>query len=508
MAGIGFTLQKALGGARLNKKVGVYGAAAFVTAGPWLLTLISLFALLSWGYYFGMTTEQRDLFFATVTYATIGSNLISGTAQFVLTRYLADALYVNSPQRLLSAFTSIFVYSGGAALIGGIVGQWFLPLPFPYRVWTVLLIVILTLLWLLMVLISAAKAYRDIAYGFLIGMAFLFIVATGWGVWIQSGGPVPHPTSILALFAIGQGFTLLWVGSVAIRDFSGRIPVLYNLLPQHRRYPELLWIGLFYALTLWVDNGVYWFSELRVKVADSYPLAPTYDLAKFFTFLSFIPALTAFSVQIETKFYLVYRQFYKSIEQGDTLAQIQVYEEALRTEAKRAVLTIAKIQTVMVVLVWVVAQQLFATYPDVIEILQWTIIGSIPHISWITVFLLLLYFDARKKAMWCIGLGLFVMFLSSFLTEHFDWWTGTGYLMGAVVMLFVSFLFLNRQAEGLLYYAFYGANRSIDNELPPAALPTASQIKRGLPVVREVSPIGQDSGLQTEEKGNPRGRVS
>ncbi|MGZ6525375.1 MAG: exopolysaccharide Pel transporter PelG, partial [Tumebacillaceae bacterium] len=133
MAGIGFSLKKALGESRRSSKWRVYVAAAFVAAGPWLLTLTSLFLMLWWGRTFGLVAQGRELFLATVTYAMIGSNLISTTAQFFLTRYLADALYVKAYDRLLSAFVGVFTTTGIVALVLAAVGQSFLPLPFAYK---------------------------------------------------------------------------------------------------------------------------------------------------------------------------------------------------------------------------------------------------------------------------------------------------------------------------------------------------------------------------------------
>ncbi|WP_028402788.1 exopolysaccharide Pel transporter PelG [Ectobacillus panaciterrae] len=489
MAGIGFTLQKALGSSKsVSKKWRLYGAATFVVAGPWVLTLTSLFILYFWSNHFGMTKEQRDLFFATVTYATMGSSLISNLAQLFLTRYLADALYVKSHDRLLSGFTSIFVYCGTTALIGSTIGQLFLPLTFSYRIWTVVLTVTLTLLWLLMILLSAAKAYRDIARGFLVGIVVQLIVIITWSVWVLKGGPAPNPTRILAVYTIGLGLTFLWIGGVVIRDFSGRIPALFDIRQQYKCYPELLWIGLFYGLTLWVDNIVYWFSDIQVKVSDSYLLAPSYDSAKFLTLLAFIPSFVVFSIKIETNFYQVYRQFYDSIERGANLAQIQIYEEELRTLTKKTLFRIARIQTVTAVLGWVIAQQFTITYHEVIEIFQWTIIGSIMHMTWITVFLLLLYFDARKSALWSVSLGLLALFITTEIAKYMQWPIGTGYLLGTILMLLIGLLLLNQHLKRLLYHSFFN---TMDRSLPPAAQLMSKQQKIGFPVIQERSQAGK-----------------
>jgi uncharacterized membrane protein len=431
-----------------------------------------------------MKKEQRDLVFATVTYASMGSSLISNLAQLFLTRYLADALYIKSQDRLLSGFTSIFVYCGAMALIGSTIGQLFLPLTFSYRMWTVLLTVILTLLWLIMVLLSAAKAYRDIARGFLVGIVVQLIVIGAWSMWIQKGGLVPDPTRILAVYTIGMSVTFLWIGGVAIRDFSGRIPTLFDLREQYKCYPELLWMGLFYGLTLWVDNFVYWFSNIQVKVSHSYLLAPGYDSAKFLTLLAFVPSFVVFSIKIETNFYQVFRQFYDSIEQGANLSQIRIYEQELRAQTKKTLFRIARVQTITAVLGWVIAQQFSLTYPDVTEIFQWTIIGSIAHMTWITVFLLLLYFDARKSALWSISLGLLVLIITTEIAKYMHWPIGTGYVLGTILMLLTGLLFLNRHLRRLLYYSFFN---TMDSSQPPATQLTSKQQKIGFPVILERS---------------------
>ncbi|HEU4964652.1 MAG TPA: exopolysaccharide Pel transporter PelG [Bacilli bacterium] len=484
MAGIGFTLRKALGEAERYRRWKLYGAASFVAAGPWLLTLLSLFLILMWGMAYGMGQGQRDLFFATVTYCMIGSNLISSTAQFFLTRYLADALYVDAPQRLLSAFSGVFAYTGVAAvaLFGGF--QALLPLPMAYKVWTVLLAVVLTQMGLTMILLSAARAYRDIARGFLFGLLVIAVVLFGYTFWLHGQGETPSSTAVLALFTGAEVLTLIRLGRVVVRDFPGDVPSLYGVKAHHRRYPQLLWIGLFYALTLWVDNSMRWLSPEHVTVAGSYWLQPSYDLAKFWTFLALIPAFTLFSVHIETDFYQVFRRFYDAIESGETLAIVRVQEEDLRTATKTALMRMAKLQSVVALIAWVLAQQVKSRYPDVIDVFQWTIIGSIPHMLWITAFLLLLYFDARKQAVWSVIVTVLALLCGVSVAMAFGWSPGSGYLVGCVIALGVTLLQLSRQTDRLLFYAFHDPNGGRRRKgLPPAVQATKRQQRVGYPVL-------------------------
>ncbi|MFD2168656.1 exopolysaccharide Pel transporter PelG [Tumebacillus lipolyticus] len=483
MAGIGFTLRKALGELGRSGKWRVYSAAAFVAAGPWLLTLISLFLLLAWGNALGLQADQRDLFFATITYAMIGSNLISTTAQFFLTRYLADALYVEAPERLLSGFTGIYLYTGLAALALSTAFQWLLPLPIAYKIWTVVLTVLLTQLGLAMILLSAAKAYWDIARGFLFGLLMLGVSALVYSIYLSVASAQVDETVMLGLFTCGQAVAFLWLGRVIVRDFPGQMPVLYDALPQYRRYPELLGIGFLYAMTLWVDNGIYWFSDQGLIVGGSYLLSPGYDLAKFWTFLAFIPAFTLFSVNIETDFYQVFRRFYDAIESGDTLAPVRMFEEELRTETKAALLRMMKIQAFVASLSWVFAQQVKQFYPNVIDTFQWTIIGSVPHMVWITAFLLLLYFDARKQALWAAGIAVLALLAGGALATELNWSPGAGYLLGSVVMLLAALWLLNKQLDRLLFYAFYDPNGVRKRSLPPAASAHPRQRRLGHPVL-------------------------
>ncbi|MGZ4031973.1 MAG: exopolysaccharide Pel transporter PelG [Tumebacillaceae bacterium] len=482
MAGIGVSLKKALGESRRSSKWRVYGAAAFVAAGPWLLTLTSLFLMLWWGRTFGLVAQGRELFLATVTYAMIGSNLISTTAQFFLTRYLADALYVKAYDRLLSAFVGVFTTTGIVALVLAAVGQSFLPLPFAYKVWSVVLTVLLTQLGLLMILLSAAKAYREIAFGFLAGLGFLLVALLVVTLWRGA----PNLSLLLALFTCSQGVAFLFLGAVAIRDIPGQIPALYQWGAHYRRYPELIWIGLGYALALWIDNLVYWVGNGHVVIAGSYVLTPAYDLAKFWTFLALVPGFTLFTVNVETAFYQVFRRFYNAIESGETLAPIRIFEEELRTETKAALMGMAKMQLFIATLSWVVVQQFFGRFTEEVVILQWTIIGSVPFMVWITAFLLLLYFDARKQAMRAVLLGCVALAACTKVAILLEWPAGTGFLIGSVLMLCITLAFLNQQLDRLLYYAFYDPNGIKPDMTPPAIRPTWRQQRAGYPVLGEV----------------------
>jgi len=500
MAGIGFTLRKALGEEKRLGKLGIYGAAAFVAAGPWLLTLISLFLLLAFGKQFGLSREGGDLFFATVTYAMIGSNLISSTAQFFLTRYLADALYVEAYDRLLSAFTGVFFYTGLAATVYGGVLQSFLPLPLTYKIWTVLLTVVLTQLGLMMILLSAAKSYGAIARAFLLALVTVVLGSLAIGFYVRAQGGAVTETHVLALFTIGQTAALLFLGNVVVRDFPGSTPALYGLKAQHRRYPQLVGIGFFYALTLWVDNGFYWASDMAITVRDSYWLAPSYDLAKFWTYLAFIPSFTLFSVSIETNFYLIFRGFYDAIERGETLATVRVHEEELRLETKSSIWRIAKIQSFVALVAWVTAQQLAGVYSGEVEVFAWTVLGSIPHMIWITTFLFLLYFDARSRALLSVTLTTVFLVIGTWAGIRLHWPPGIGYLAGCIASMAMGLLLLNWQTERLLYYAFHDPNKGQKRELPPAAVPTKRQQRTGYPQLHPLAMPHDADGTTMETR--------
>ena len=101
MAGIGFELKKlfAKRGIILTARANIY--ASLVVAGPMILGALLLLGanyIATWG---GASDHEHDLIIVVITYSLLFSLLLSSLFLFVLSRYVADMLYVDAVARIL-----------------------------------------------------------------------------------------------------------------------------------------------------------------------------------------------------------------------------------------------------------------------------------------------------------------------------------------------------------------------------------------------------------------------
>lgn len=101
MAGIGFELKKLFKQQGILKLMRAYGYTGLVTAGPMLLGVCFLMGIGFIGQYFGLDAHQRELLNVMITYALLGSLVLTGYVSLTLSRYISDMLYTNNERRVI-----------------------------------------------------------------------------------------------------------------------------------------------------------------------------------------------------------------------------------------------------------------------------------------------------------------------------------------------------------------------------------------------------------------------
>src|SRR5258708_35207380 len=93
MAGIGLTLRKLVADQTYLRGAAAYFSSGIISAGPWLISMISL-ALLQGGVAAFLPKDDRLLLFTTITYIFVCSSIMTGPIQIVLTRVIADQIFL------------------------------------------------------------------------------------------------------------------------------------------------------------------------------------------------------------------------------------------------------------------------------------------------------------------------------------------------------------------------------------------------------------------------------
>lgn len=324
MAGIGFELRKLFNRKGIVSKLRAYAFTGVIVTGPTLLGMGFLFAVQSVGVAFGITGSERDLLACMITYALMGSLVLTGTISMPLTRYVSDMLYEDRPDLVLLSF-------GGALCVLLVLGV-ALSLAFQLATGQAPLVVLLNVtlfgelvvVWISTTYLSAIKDYRGILVGYAssMGVAIAASLATClvWGARLD-----------LLLACVVLGYAIMMVYSVAL---------LYQFFPhaeQHyllwlgwvSRHHDLVAIGLCNYVAVFSYIVISWFGPEGVEIAPLYYASPTHDIPAFFAFLSCLITQVTFVASAEVNFYPVYRRYYDLFNTSGSIVDIDAAQEEM-----------------------------------------------------------------------------------------------------------------------------------------------------------------------------------
>ncbi len=450
MAGIGFELKRAVHEPTYLGAIKGYLYAAIISSGPWLLAVLclGLLGLVSVSF---LPQEGRNLFAATVTHAFALSLITTGLIQLVVTRYLADKLFVNEIRVMVPTFVAVVavVTICQAALMHLLLLRTALPLD--YRLWAVALYIALSGIWLAMVLLNAARDFVAIVLAFAIGYAASFGAGLVLGLYFGLSG-------YLAGFAGGQ---MLLLGLLIWRiftEFDAQQPLRCEVFAYIKRYPSLVAIGVMYNLAFWIDKMVFWFSHEGISVNTFLNIFPIYDTTFFLASLTIVPALAIFIVHIETAFYDHYRRFYAAIANKGSWREIQAAKEGMVNALPGMYLMLFKIQGAVAIAVIALTPQIMGVLhipPSYWYIFRVAVLAMTVQVFLLVTVLLFLYLDLRGSVLIITGAFLLCNTTFTVLTIIGGYaFYGYGFLYASIISLLLAFILLDNRLRHLEFLTF------------------------------------------------------
>ncbi len=209
MAGIGFTLKKLFQEETFTQRTKAYLYSALVAAGPWIAAVLTVNALVILSEWIIEENVQRDLFMGTIVYSFVFSQILTAPWQLIITRYISDKLYLKSYDFIKPSSIGLTKIVGFSNLLVALLFYGGKDLPVPYKLMSIMLFVMLSMIWIIMVYLSAVKDYG------LISKAYIF----GGGITLALGlalanYPLPFPefragSNLLFAYLSGITFTLI-----------------------------------------------------------------------------------------------------------------------------------------------------------------------------------------------------------------------------------------------------------------------------------------------------------
>lgn len=450
MAGIGFRLQRLLNQGSYGGLLQAYIYSAIISTGPWMLSIVGL-ALIGVAVRPFVSGVAITEFRCIVVYAYAASLILTGAVQLGTTRYLADRLFVHDS----AALAPCYHWLGLLTLVStGIIGAslaWLAGLDLAHAIPAVVLLQAISLTWMCMLFLSAAKDYLAICGAFALGYG----VSVGACVLGAAQAGVP---GMLWGFASGQVVLATLIGVRIRAEFPGGSNLDGRVVGHWIGMPYLVLIGLFYNLGIWADKLVMWHGPGSEAVVGLLRVSPRYDACMFFSYLTVVPAMALFLIRIEVAFYKHYAAFYSAITGGGDLATIMLAKQNMVAALRLSAVRLFKLQGTLTLGLVLLTPHLIAPLgltDDHIPILRLALTGAFIQVLLQITLVVLLYFDWQRDTAWMtLIFAAANLLITRLLILGHESLAGLGYLAAGLIALIFGLVILNRRIALLEFETF------------------------------------------------------
>jgi len=452
MAGIGFELRRLTSKKHYTGVLHAYASAAVISAGPWIISILSLM-LLTWMLNRILLPDQVRLFTSTITHVYAFALILTGPIQLVLTRYTSDCFSAKKREAIFPSFIGAVILT---TILAALIGGWFfifhVPAPPIYQVTATALLVHVACVFIASTYLSALREYNRIVYAFFMGYSISLIAAQQLAMHFGEKGA-------LIGFLIGHVVLFGMLALAVFREFGHGSGPRFAFLTSFLRFPTLMLCGLFYNLGMWIDKFLFWwFSQSNIQIAGALRAAPDYDLAIYLSLLSIVPGMAVFFLQVETAFADRYQAFYSAVEEGKTMREISEAKVAIIESLRTGFSHLLKIQGLATAALVIFADQLAAIFHiGFVQtgIFRITLFGTLLLVVFLCMLTVLFYFDDRKGALLCSFVFLAANGVLSMITlMQNEAWYGFGFVVASGCALFIAAIRVNQRLENLEYNTF------------------------------------------------------
>lgn len=338
MAGIGFSLRSLGAQGGYAGMLRVYGAAGLISCGPWLLSVFSMLAVGLIGKDLVSDAAVLERFQVCVTWLFALSLVSSGPLQLQLTRFIADRTYQNATGEILpSLFGALSMMSSFAALLAVALSYSLSSEPLAFRVLAATVFVTLCNVWLVVGVLTGLRRHAQVLSVF--GLGYLVTVLAS--LLLARFGEL----GLLLGFGVGQALLLVAGLRVICTELPASSVVSFRFLERRELKLDLLLIGLFYNLSIWIDKALFWFDPSTSRpIIGGLRGSDVYDLPIFLAYLTIVPGMAVFLVRVETDFAEQHAKFYAAVRDGATLRRLEQLSLGMTDAARRSITDLLLVQ--------------------------------------------------------------------------------------------------------------------------------------------------------------------
>lgn len=434
MAGIGIKLNKIFEKETISANLIGIGYSTMVTIAPMFVVIGNITLM---GKVLGYETlgyAERGLFSATILYIFIFSLMTAAPFNAVLSRYLSDVIYEEAYDDILPCFyIGLFLNMVFACLVG---------IPFCIREYVIGGVepvyvftgfcgyICLVLVFYAMLYLSICKDYQKISIFFLTGMAFAFLLSL---ILVNGMGKEIAYSMLLSLTC---GFFITGVLEFALikRYFKKSSNRYRRVLTYFRHYWKLVAINFLYTLGLYIHNFVFWGTELKMIVADSFVLAPAYDMATCLAMFTNLTSTVIFIARVEMHFHDRYKAYSEAVT-GGRWEDIRNAKNRMFRQLAGELMNLVRIQFIISVVIYLMFVILLPQYGYsgmIMQIYPCLAAGYFILFLMYAELIFLYYFNDMTGALFAAISFCSVVFSGSLISKNFsELWYGMGLVAGA-----------------------------------------------------------------------------
>lgn len=450
MAGIGFRLQKLLSGESYSDLIRAYLYSSVISAGPMIIVIATL-ALVKLAFQSRLTIEECHVFLTVTVYVYAFSMVFAGPFLYVVTRYIADKYYLKQIETFTPIYLSnlefTFAFQAPIAIF------FLYPLPFPFGVKLTIffLYLFVSAIWVAMYFLSAARNYLWIVGAFVLGGLVGFLSAFYLGRTFGFSG-------YLKGFTLGQGITFTILTLRVFAEFGYKFTHDYGFVIYFKKHPYLSLVGFCYYLGIWIDKFIFWFTQGERSSIAHLKDYPNYDIPMFLAFMTVVPSMAFFLIQMETTFFRHYQAYYQSIQNRENLDAIRARQKNIASNLTRHFQKFAVFQGLVsgliIVFIYPIADAFYLnTYQ--LGVFRIAILGSFLFMGYVMVLNIFFYFEFQKE-----GFIVSLIFLTlngglTTVTLYFGLPAyGFGYSAASFLTVVIGFFLLDNRLHHLNYWTF------------------------------------------------------
>lgn len=436
MAGIGVNLKKIFSKNTITTHVYGFTYSCVATIAPMFLVIGAIVIMMLLLGFSKVGYATRELYACTVLYIFIFALLTASPFNAVLSKYMSDVIYNETYADILPCYYFGLILNIIFSCLWGIpfciwehvVGE----VPIYYVFTGYCGYVSLVLVFYSMLYLSICKDYKKISLFFFIGMSITVLLSIILVYLFKVEVTYAMLLSMVVGFAIIACLEFALTKSY-FRENSGKYKEVYKYF---KKYWKLVPTNFLYILGLYTHNFVFWGTDMRMVVVDSFICMQPYDMATFIAMFTNISASVLFITRVEMHFHERYRAYSEAVIGGRGM-DIENAKSRMFRQLAEELMNLVRIQFIVSVIIFFLCITLlpyFGLGGLVMKIYPCLAVGYFILFTMYSAIIFQYYYnDLTGALMTSTSFWLATLFGSIFATHLQPIWYGIGLVIGAIV---------------------------------------------------------------------------